>query len=42
MKKFIVFLGLILSVAGYAVAQSTMTTTDSDLQYIDHTVGEGT
>jgi FKBP-type peptidyl-prolyl cis-trans isomerase len=42
MKKSKVFLGLILSVATYAVAQSNMTTTDSGLQYIDHTVGDGT
>ena len=41
MKKYIVFLGLILSVAAYAVAQSNMTTTDTGLQYIDHTVGDG-
>ncbi len=41
MKQSMVLLGLILSVAAYAVAQSNMTTTDSGLQYIDHTVGDG-
>ena len=42
MNRSIIFLGLILSVAACAVAQSTMTTTDSGLQYVDHEVGDGT
>jgi FKBP-type peptidyl-prolyl cis-trans isomerase len=41
MKKSIMFLGLILVVAVSAVAQTNMTTTDSGLQYTDHTVGDG-
>jgi FKBP-type peptidyl-prolyl cis-trans isomerase len=41
MKKSIMFLGLILIVAASAVAQSNMITTDSGLQYTDHTVGDG-
>lgn len=41
MKKSIMFLGLVLIVAASAVAQSNMTTTDSGLQYTDHTVGDG-
>ena len=41
MKKSIMFLGLILIVAVSAVAQSNMITTDSGLQYTDHTVGDG-
>jgi FKBP-type peptidyl-prolyl cis-trans isomerase len=42
MKGSTMFLGLILSVTVCAFAQSTMTTTESGLQYIDHEVGDGT
>ena len=41
MKKSVGFLGIVLGVAAFAVAQSNMTTTDSGLQYIDHEVGDG-
>ncbi len=42
MKISIVLWGLTLSMAAGAVGQSTMTTTDSGLQYIDQEVGDGT
>ncbi len=41
MKRTVVFLGLILVAAAYAVAQSNMQETDSGLKYIDHEVGTG-
>jgi FKBP-type peptidyl-prolyl cis-trans isomerase len=41
MRKCIVFLGLVLTAAAYAAAQSEMTTTESGLQYADRGIGEG-
>lgn len=41
MNRLLVFFAMMLAISAIAVAQTTMTTTDSGLQYADHVVGDG-